>query len=66
MSFASSIESPFSATEMAKLSRDGPCGNGGFDELIALPDVQALDISTASMINRFIKEEFRLGGINAS
>ena len=66
MSLASPMESPFPAMDTARLSRVGPCGNGLFEELIALPEVQAHNITAAVMIDRFIKEEFRLGGVNAS
>lgn len=66
MSFARPRESPLAATDTATLSRDGPCGKGVFDELIALPDVQEPPINAATMIVRFMSEEFRLGGVNAS
>ena len=54
------------ATDTATLSRDGPCGKSVFDELIALPEVQEPHINAATMIVRFMSEEFRLGGVNAS
>jgi hypothetical protein len=58
------IESPLSAVAIARLSRDGPCGTGWFDELIALPDVHAKSTIAAPMIDRFMNEEFPLVAIN--